>query len=52
MRAGGEKMEKNVTLSVLIPQEYKDKLKTIAKEQDVNISWVVRKIIKEYLEKE
>ena len=42
--------EKNVTISVIVPESYKEKLKKIAKEQDVNMSWVIRKILKEKLE--
>lgn len=44
-------MSKNITISTTVPAELKDELEKIAKADDRKISWVVRKAIEEYLEK-
>ena len=39
-------------INVRIPDEDRDALEQIAQEQDRNISWLVRKAIQEFLEKQ
>ena len=38
------------TITIRLPDEEKEKLIEIAEEQDLTLSWVVRKALKEYLE--
>lgn len=38
-------------ISLRIPEEEKEKLDQISKEQDLNISQIVRRAIKEYIKK-
>lgn len=40
------------TLSVRISDEEKEKLEQFAKEQDLSMSQIIRKALKEYLDKE
>lgn len=37
------------TIGVIIPDDMREKLEEICKEEDRNISWVVRKAIAEYI---
>jgi len=39
-----------VRITILIPEEDKEKLDAIAAEEERNLSWVVRKAIQQYLE--
>jgi predicted transcriptional regulator len=36
-------------ICVILPDEVKEEIDKVAKEQDRNLSWVVRKAIEEYL---
>ena len=36
-------------ICVILPDEMKEEIDRIAKEQDRNLSWIVRKAIEEYL---
>ena len=39
-------------ICVILPDETKEEIEKIAKEQERNLSWVVRKAIEEYLSKQ
>lgn len=39
-------------ITVIIPDEMKEKIEQIATQEERNISWVVRKSIQEYLDKQ
>ena len=40
-----------IRITVMLPEEHKDILEKIAKEEDRNLSWMVRKAVQEYIEK-
>lgn len=39
-------------ICVILPDEMKEEIDKVAKEQERNLSWVVRKAIEEYLSKQ
>ena len=46
-----KKEQEKTTISVIIPIETRNKLNKIAKEEERNLSWIVRKAIQDYLDK-
>lgn len=46
------KSNESKTISVIIPVDVKEKLDKKAKEEERTLSWIVRKAIQEYLDKE
>ena len=40
-----------IRITVMLPEEYKNILEKMAKKEDRNLSWMVRKAVQEFIEK-